>query len=789
MTSPSTTDRWPFHRYAPDCVTLAPRPGTRASDLPPVRIFLGTEEAQYRAERIFFYSIEKVRDPSRTYEIHLMKNLEGFDRRKWRTGFTNYRYAIPELAGGSGRAIYNDVDQIYLADPALLFDLEMGEHGYLAISAKDTSVMLMDCARMSPDWNRGTASSLGKHQLIDKPASTPGLWGKLDGHWNARDQEYVEGLTKCLHYTALHQQPWHPFPDTFSYHPNPLAYIWHDLEREADAQGFELYGADDPSPNFTAVIGGNLAQEPTGLALSESFLELVREMQPANALILRAGDCQVSVEGLPEDIATSEHVLDASARWPEGAFDAVLAAELVERIPPADIPWVLDGLFERARKLVHLRLPATEPDGLGSTDWWRKRMEEAARRHPGVSWQLDMLDRAAPIPGTVVTIQTRRRDQPASPTVWAIMDGDVRNDAQVSRLVSALGWGFETKRIAYGLTSILPNWLLGASKTVVDEARSSRLEAPWPDLVVAAGEGSAPVSSWIKKASGGRSRIVQLDCPSASFDLFDLIVTGPQHRLPVRDNVFHVAAPLAGVGTTLLEESREHWAERLAGGAEPRTVLVAGKGRGGYRLTRNAATELGKLTTERLRQLGGSLWIALEPDLPSPSRWALLASIGVEHEVLELEGEPEGTRDGLVAAADRCILTGDDAGLLATACLQGKPVDMFEPPRWHDAIPGAKPVIRLLTLLAGGGTSYRGTPHQQHLLARGIDHLTTRGLVTLPRDLTRLHRALVARGLVTRLGDERMVASRKALNDVDLVVERVRRLMTELPPATASMRV
>ena len=59
----------------------------------------------------------------------------GFDRRRWLTGFTNYRFAIPHFAGGSGRAIYNDVDQIYLRDPAELFDTDMGEHGFLSITA------------------------------------------------------------------------------------------------------------------------------------------------------------------------------------------------------------------------------------------------------------------------------------------------------------------------------------------------------------------------------------------------------------------------------------------------------------------------------------------------------------------------------------------------------------------------------------------------------------------------------------------------------------------------------
>jgi hypothetical protein len=57
------------------------REGVAPSAKPPVRLFVGTEPAQYRAERVFLWSIEKVRDPSRVYEIYLMKELVGFDRR------------------------------------------------------------------------------------------------------------------------------------------------------------------------------------------------------------------------------------------------------------------------------------------------------------------------------------------------------------------------------------------------------------------------------------------------------------------------------------------------------------------------------------------------------------------------------------------------------------------------------------------------------------------------------------------------------------------------------------
>src|SRR5215470_5241183 len=122
----------PASRMKPELVLLDVARGLTPSGKPPVRIFLGTEPAQHRAERVFVWSVEKTRDPSRVYEIHLMKDLVGFERRGWTTGFTNYRLGIPHFTGSSSRAIYNDVDQVYLSDPAELFDLDMGSHGFLA---------------------------------------------------------------------------------------------------------------------------------------------------------------------------------------------------------------------------------------------------------------------------------------------------------------------------------------------------------------------------------------------------------------------------------------------------------------------------------------------------------------------------------------------------------------------------------------------------------------------------------------------------------------------------------
>ncbi len=781
----STTARWPYFRDQPECVVLPPPPGVQPSPKPPVRIFLGTEPAQYRAERIFFWSILVHRDPARTYEIYRMSDLAGFDRKGWRTGFTKYRFAIPELAGGTGCAIYNDVDQIYLADPALLFDQDMGEHGYLAISPEETSVMLIDCARMLPLWNRTTAAREGKHALIKKPASIPGLWGPCDPHWNARDQEYVEGRTKCLHYTALHQQPWEPFPEDYSYHPNPLAYIWHELERQADAAGFQIFGPDRPSADFAPAAFGNA--EPGGPApaqLSPEALRLLADTGSRRLLVVGFGRVPVIEDAPPEleiaavDLARDPHLAGT------GEVDAVFAVHLFDRLPPADIGWVLDGLFTRARTALLVALPARAERGFASAGWWRRRIAETAARRPGPSWRLEVTPDPRFANEGPRGFTCRRTAEPGQPRVWALCTGDPVYDRQVEELARALGWPWETRRLVLNGRRRLPNLVLGASLASVDRSRSDPLAPPWPDLVLAAGRKSVPAALWIRRASGGRTRLVQIGRPRAPFELFDLVVATPQARLPLRDNVLPVAAPLAGIDAARLEAARAAWAERLAGLPQPRVAMFVGRGRDGYRVTAEALQRAGRALAAELRASGGSVLVHLDRKTPEPAAAALRAALAGLPLVEVRAGRAEDTdaRAAFLALAERVAVTADEIVALAEACLAGKPTLLVDLPRWYEAVPLGPALARFGRLLVGGGTTYRGTPHQQHALGRLVDHLATRGLLNLPRDPRELHRALLARGLVARLGGPaEPVARPRPLDDLAHVVERVRRLMCERP--------
>jgi len=343
-----STDRPPSRRRTPDRIVLGVKAGKRPSHLPPVRIFLGTERGQFRAEQAFLWSIEKHRDPSRIYEIHLLRDLSGFKRGFWLTGFTNYRFAIPEFAGFEGRAIYNDADQIYLTDPAHLFDAEMGRAGFLSINDRDTSVMLIDCKRMAEVWNAHDVRGLNRKKL-EARARQAGLWGDLDDGWNARDSEYAPAESKLVHFTTLHTQPWQPFPDQFVYFPNPTGSLWPELEEEALKANFLPVSALRPSRDW-----------------------------PRAKLALSA---RAEGEAIQALLSASGHERQASA---------IQASGWLSEIPDADLPWVLDRLFASTRDLVvEVREPLTHRRRYRrNARFWLQQFQLASRRHPETRWSL-----------------------------------------------------------------------------------------------------------------------------------------------------------------------------------------------------------------------------------------------------------------------------------------------------------------------------------------------------------------------------------------------------------------
>jgi SAM-dependent methyltransferase len=194
----------------------------------PIRVFVGTEEAQDVPAAVLRHSIT-----SRTradVEFADLRGLASGAEGAFYTGFSFYRWAIPKLCGFEGRAIYVDADIVFAHDIEDLWSMAMGEHTHLARPWPErdqsfTSVMLLDCSRLS-HWRFDEWAARAKGDLEFYKAT---MWcreggptraglGPLPAEWNHLD-EWVNSKTKVIHYTKVRDQPWkrpgHPHAHVF----------------------------------------------------------------------------------------------------------------------------------------------------------------------------------------------------------------------------------------------------------------------------------------------------------------------------------------------------------------------------------------------------------------------------------------------------------------------------------------------------------------------------------------------------------------------------------------------
>jgi len=751
---------------------------------PPVRIYVGTEAGQYRAERVFVWSIERVRDRSRRYEIYLMKDLAGFDRRGWLTGFTNFRFLIPELTGGTGRAIYNDVDQIYLSDPAELFDTPMNEHGFLSINDRDTSVMLIDCAKMRLVWTPTRAKEWRRKRVEAKARALPGCWGRLGGYWNARDTEYVAGHSKLIHFTTIHTQPWRPFPEQYVYQHNPVGEVWEELERSADEHRFAIFTLQSPSCTYgetRAALAANapaIQPEPvTALA------DLVRQTGAKTVLVASVAGAGPALESLRGSIQCEVwDPTDGNAQPQKQSYDLV-ACYGWELFADEDIAWILDALAQRASRcfyvLIRESLHAAKVLKRDVHQWWTRRVEAAAAGNPELRWILS----ERPDEGSAYTVEGGRRPGPP-PNVWILANHKPGHTTQSVGLAQALGFPYEIRPIGFSWLSIITDRVLGRPLSDPLADRSAQLTPPWPDLVIATGWHTVPIARWIRQQSRGRSRLVQLGRKGGNVaDNFDAVVTCRHFRLPPNPRRIETAAPLSQVTADRLTDAARRWPDLLADKPKPRIVALIGGSTHQHMLTPDTARDLGDQLRVFAQRSGGSITIVNSRRTGDAATQAIEKAAGPGAHVHRWQPDAvENPYLGYLAAADVLVVTGDSESMIAEAAAAGKPMYICPLPAKRRS-----PLAWLSERIARKAYSRprkrrKGTVRPQQGLEYVCARLIERGIVNPPRDLNTFYEGLYELGLARPFSenlDLEWVAGGvgPGLHEADRAAKEIRRML------------
>lgn len=339
------------------------------------------------------------------------------------------------------------------------------------------------------------------------------------------------------------------------------------------------------------------------------------------------------------------------------------------------------------------------------------------------------------------------------PRVWVLLGQRSGDRSQMLGLAEALGWPYETRRLVYNRWHRLPNLLLGTTLKVLDRAASDPLEPPWPDLVIASAKRSVPVARWIRRAAGGRVRLIHVGRPWAPLGWFDLIVTTPQYRLPARPNLLQVTLPLHPLDPQRLAEARERFADRAAALPRPRVALLVGGGSWPFRLDAPTARTLGEAASRYAQRLGGSLLATTSGRTDPAAAEALAAALAGPVWLHRWRPDaPDNPYPGFLALADRFIVTGDSASMLSEACGTGKPVLIYDLPRR----------VPLQRRRAPGPLGQR---------------LAELGILTPARDMAVLHAALIREGRATRFGEPDPPGGAPLIDDRVRVAERVRSLL------------
>ena len=795
-------------RDLPQKIVLAPRPGLEPSTKPPVRIYLGTEPGQYRAERVFVWSVEKVRDPSRTYEIHLMKDVRGYDRRWWLTGFTNYRFAIANWAGPTGRAIYNDVDQIWITDPAELFDSDMQGKGFLAITNDDTAVMLIDCERMGKIWTYEVVRSTPRKR-IEKMSRDE--WGKLENCWHARDFDYIPGYSKCLHFTTIHEQPWMPLPDTYVYMPSPVHDVWHDEEAEADRAGFCCFDFDTEDTLYTGLMrrlravrrdhAGAALALPAPPAPQAGLGELLAQAGARTILEFSvAGQRDEAVESrvgkYPGATITAFDPTASAAEGmpvPSGPFDAVLCTSGLDLLSSEDIPWVLDRLMRRARRALFVTVDdlaravrladgttlMVKPRGFA---WWRSQMEAAARNRPDVRWRIGV--RHAGLLGSeqVEWREGGRRLETAPPSVWILADPKPGHTTQSIGLADTLGWPVEVKDVGFPWWTKVTDRLFGPMAFDRDGRRAAELRGPWPDLVISTGWSTSPVARWIARQGQGRTSVVAMGRKGGDVAAsYDLVATCSYVRYPPHERRIPLRAPLCQVTPERLADAASRFPHLFDEHAYPRIVVLVGGSCAGYEIDDATARSLGEGVAAMARNARGSVVIVTSRRTPPSAIDCMEVALGAgEAAVGEVHRWSADRRDNpyvaYLAGADALVVTGESESMIAEACATGKPVMIFPVRR-------TKPTLgqRLTTLVTNVAFSrpmkrkgtFRPQQGREYLCARLIE----RGIVHPARDLEAFHQGLVDSGHARMFDGTLDLSPVPPLRESEAVASRVRALL------------
>jgi mitochondrial fission protein ELM1 len=207
--------------------------------------------------------------------------------------------------------------------------------------------------------------------------------------------------------------------------------------------------------------------------------------------------------------------------------------------------------------------------------------------------------------------------------------------------------------------------------------QSDRLQAPWPDLLIASGRQSILPALYVKQASHNKTTVVYIQNPVISPTRFDLVVA-PRHDKLQGKNVVVTQGALHRVTTSRLAAEKQKFAEfeKLP---SPRIAVMLGGTNRSYTFDDQAAHNLANQLQSLQQTYNAGLMI-------SASRRTEKSHIQILKNALDPQKTYIWDNDGpnpyfgMLAWADAILVTCDSISMITEASSTGKPVYLLRLP-------------------------------------------------------------------------------------------------------------
>jgi mitochondrial fission protein ELM1 len=266
-------------------------------------------------------------------------------------------------------------------------------------------------------------------------------------------------------------------------------------------------------------------------------------------------------------------------------------------------------------------------------------------------------------------------------SVWVVSDGRTGIENQALGLAEAVQRLFPSritvKRIRWRKafdklpSALKAPWMLDPGSDPVTPGPGEK----WPDLWIATGRATLPLSVGVRERSGGRTRVVQTQDPRWRMDVYDLVVA-PAHDDATGPNVLSITGSPHRVTTARLAESAAAFGDRLSGLPRPRVAVLVGGRSAAFDLPEAHASELADRIAVAVAGAGGSLMLTFSRRTPDAAKQVMTARLASLPGLI-WDGTGANPYFAFLHFADHVLVTEDSANMAAEAASTGKPVHIL----------------------------------------------------------------------------------------------------------------